>query len=192
MIPPVLVFRNKSAVHCFRFRHIHRKARDLVLMCLCGFPFRIVKIAFRFICTLLAQILCMATKVASAPFLLHIFKTFEKWVLGHCCPERDDVLSRPLSCPDMPESVFYPGVFASIVLQPSVACCLIFHPLYFADSHGKKRLLHIHQTTVKQGGLQKRRSSRFIRAIGLHWFHKHIGPVSCFFSFYSPTIPQLL
>lgn len=49
----------------------------------------------------------------------------------------------------------------------------------------KKRLLHIHQTTVKQGGLRKRRSSRFIRAIGLHWFHKHIGPVSCVFLLFS-------
>lgn len=49
----------------------------------------------------------------------------------------------------------------------------------------EKRLLHIHQTTVKQGGLRKRRSSRFIRAIVLHWFHKHIGPVSCVFLLFS-------
>lgn len=85
--------------------------------------------------------------------------------------------------------MFCPGVFASVGLHPSIPCCLIFHPLYFADSHEKK-LLHIHQTTVKQGGLWKRRSSRLVPATGLNWFHQHIGLVSCVFPF-SLTIPQL-
>lgn len=49
----------------------------------------------------------------------------------------------------------------------------------------KKRLLHIHQTAVKRGGLRKRRSSRLVPAIGLHWFQKHIGLVSWVFPLFS-------
>lgn len=43
-------------------------------------------------------------------------------------------------------------------------------------------------STVKQGGLQQRRSSRFVPATGLHWIHMHIGLVSCVI-LYSFTIP---
>lgn len=48
---------------------------------------------------------------------------------------------------------------------------------------GKKKLLHIHQTTAKQGALRKRRSSRLVPATGLHWFHLYIGLVFLCFLF---------
>lgn len=42
------------------------------------------------------------------------------WKKG-CLPERDSIVSQPPSCLDVPPSMFCPGVFTSVLLQPSVS-----------------------------------------------------------------------
>lgn len=112
--------------------------------------------------------------------------------MGCTCRERDDVTSRPLSTPNMPKTVFCPGVFSFFVLPSSLPCCLSFHPVYFADSFEKNCSTYIKQhSPVKLWALRERRSSHLVPATGLHWFLYHIGLVSCV-SFYFLTIPQLL
>ena len=133
----------------------------------------------------------MFEKCLNLIFCIWLWKScrnpFENWVGTSFYPEWDDVTSRPLSCPGMPQSVFWPGVFASMPPLP-VASSFIRYILLTAM---KKTLLHIHQTTVKRGGLRKRRSSRLAPATGLHWFHQHIGLVSgvfLLFSYYSSVV----
>lgn len=104
-----------------------------------------------------------------------------KYLYG-CLPERDDVVRQPPSCLDVPPSMFCPGVFTSVLLQPSISPFPHLSSAASADSRGESRLLHILQTAVKQGGSQKRRSSHLFSATGLYWFQNHVGLLSCFFS----------
>lgn len=87
---------------------------------------------------------------------------------------------QPPSCLDVPPSMFCPGVFTSVLLQPSAPPprSLIFHPLHPLTAVEKAGC----STYFKQGGSQRRRSSHLIPATGLRRSHKHVGLLSCFFS----------
>ena len=112
-------------------------------------------------------------------------------MLAHIRHKYDDVRSRPPSNPNMPKSVFCPGVFVCFVLCPPILrSASSFIRCILLTAMKTQCSTYIKHSTVKQGGSQQRRSSRCVPATGLHKIHQHIGLVSRV-SLYSFTIPPL-
>lgn len=113
-----------------------------------------------------------------------MFKNFPvKRLPGLRFPEREVVVSRPLSCPDMPAKRVLSRCICLRRLPALSSPLPHLSSAIFCWQPWNKGLLHIHQTAVKQGSSRKRRSSHLVPAIGLCWFHKHVGLVSSVFPF---------
>lgn len=122
------------------------------------------------------------------PSSCRMFKIFPvKRLPGLRLPEREVVVSRPLSCPDMPAKRVLSRCICLRRLPALSSPLPHLSSAIFCWQPWNKGLLHIHQTAVKQGSSRKRRSSHLVPAIGLCWFHKHVGLVSSVFPFlFSP------
>lgn len=116
--------------------------------------------------------------------LCRMFQIFPvKRLPGFGFPEREVVVSRPLSCPDMPAKRVLSRCICLRRLPALSSPLPHLSSAIFCWQPWNKGLLHIHQTAVKQGSSRKRRSSHLVPAIGLCWFHKHVGLVSSVFPF---------